>query len=70
MSMSLHRTPNNLRNFTEAKAMVEKRLDGDFVRGVHRGGHGPADAKRLVPEVEARKAMMVRFAKGQLPDFG
>ena len=70
MGMSLHRTANDLRDFTETKAMVEKRLDGDFVRGIHRGGHGPADAKRFVPEVEARKAMMVRFAKGQLPDLG
>lgn len=67
--MSLHRTTNNLRNFTEAKAMVEERLDGDFVRCIHRGSHRAADSKRLVPEIEARKAIMVGFAKGQLSDF-
>lgn len=69
MGMSFHRTANDLRDFTEAKAMVKECLDGDFVRGIHRGRHGAADSKRLVPEIEARKAIMVGFAKGQLSDL-
>jgi len=69
MGMSLHRTANDLRDFTEAKAMVEERLDGDFIRRIHRGRHGAAGSKRLVPEIEARKAIMVGFAKGQLSDL-
>lgn len=69
MGMGLHRTANDLGYFTEAKAMVEERLDGDFVRRIHRSGHGAADSERLVPEVEARKAIMVGLAKCQLSDL-
>lgn len=69
IGMSLHRTANDLRDFTEAKAMVEERLDRDFIRRIHRGGHRAADAKRLVPEIEARKTIMVGFAKSQLSDL-
>src|SRR5689334_6129493 len=63
--MGLHRTANDLRDFTEAEAMIEERLDGDFVRRIHRSGHSTADPKRLVSEIETRKAIMVGFAKGQ-----
>ena len=69
MGMSLHRAANDLMNFTEVKAMVEECLDGNLVRGIHRGRHGAADSKRLIPEIEARKAIMVGFAKGQLSDL-
>lgn len=69
MGMSLHRTANDLRDFTEAEAMVEERLDGDFVRRIHRSRHSAADSKRLVPEIEARKAIMVGFAKSQLSNL-
>ena len=69
MNMRLHRTTNDLRDFTKAKAMVEECLDGNLVRRIHRGRHGATDSKRFVPEVEARKAVMVGFTEGQLPDF-
>ena len=67
--MSLHRTADDLRDFTETEAMVEERLDGDFVRRIHRSRHRAADPKRLVSEIETRKAIMVGFAKGQLSDL-
>ena len=69
MRMRLHCTANDLRDLTEAKAMVEECVDGDFVGRIHGGRHGTADSKRLVPEIEARKAIMVGFAKGQSSDF-
>ena len=63
MRMRLHGTANDLRDLTKAKAMVEECIDGDFVGRIHRGRHGPADPKRFVPEIEARKTIMVGFAK-------
>lgn len=69
MGMSFHRTANDLRDFTEAEAMIEERIDGDFVRGIHGGRHGAADSKRFVPEIETRKAIMVGLAKGQLSNL-
>lgn len=64
LGMSFHRTANDLMDFTETEAMVEERIDGNFVRGIHCGWHSAADSKRLVPEIKARKAIMVGFAKG------
>ena len=69
MGMSLHRSADDLRDFTEAKAMVEEGLDGDFVRRIHRSGHRAADSEGLVSEIEAREAIMVGFAKGQLSNL-
>lgn len=69
ISMSVHRTADNVRDFTETKAVVEERLDGNFVCRIHRRRHGAADSERLVPEIEARKAIMVGLAEGQLSDL-
>ena len=69
MRMRLHGTANDLWDLTEAKAMVEECVDGDFVGCIHGGRHGTADSKRLVSKIEARKAIMVGFAKGQSSDF-
>ena len=63
-------TANDLQRIsTESEATVEECFDGDFVGGIHGGRHGTADSKRLVPEMQAREAIMVGLARRLIGRF-
>lgn len=67
--MGVHRTADDLGDLHEAKSVVEKRFDGDLIRGIHNGRHRASHSKRFVPKVETRKAVMVGLTEGQLSDL-
>ena len=68
--IGVHRTADDLSDLHEAKSVVEKRFDGDLIRGIHNSRHRASHPKRFIPQVETRKSVMVGLTEVQLSDLG